>query len=388
MISKHIDSIVFQDVQELLDNSVAESKTIEYKLTLPTSANSDKIPFLAEICSFANTAGGDLLIGIEEDNGVPTSIQGCQVADPDSEVLRLDSTIRTGLDPRFSSFTVRALPLPTLKAYAFLIRTDRSPTSPHKVTANDKFYGRTSAGKYPLDVGELRHAFALSQQIADRIQSFRTDRFIAIRANEAPLQLAQGLKMVLHILPLTAFTGGNQLDIAAWYRGQGPRFQPLGSSSYGYALNLEGVLAYSGSRSDSHRSYTQLYRTGAIEAVEVYGPRDGKRYLPSVRYEQVITDFVRHTLQLLTHFSVEPPTCVFLSFLDAQGYQLGTNRFFDFDELHALERQDYRFPEVWIDDYKTDVACALKPVFDMVWNAFGLIGSYNYDENGQWNAQR
>lgn len=27
---------------------------------------------------------------------------------------------------------------------------------------------------------------------------------------------------------------------------------------------------------------------------------------------------------------------------------------------------------------------ALKPAFDMVWNAFGVVRSWNYDETGNW----
>jgi hypothetical protein len=45
---------------------------------------------------------------------------------------------------------------------------DRSWIAPHRVKANDKFYGRNSKGKYPLDVSELRTAFMLSEQLTEK----------------------------------------------------------------------------------------------------------------------------------------------------------------------------------------------------------------------------
>ena len=29
----------------------------------------------------------------------------------------------------------------------------------------------------------------------------------------------------------------------------------------------------------------------------------------------------------------------------------------------------------------------LRPIFDMVWNTFGFIGSLNYDDQGKWVGQ-
>ena len=41
---------------------------------------------------------------------------------------------------------------------------------------NSRFYSRNSAGKYALDVAELRGAFALSASVGERIREFRDFR--------------------------------------------------------------------------------------------------------------------------------------------------------------------------------------------------------------------
>ena len=61
MIPKPLDAIEHADLRALIDNGVRESKSIEYKRELLGNANSEKVPFLAAVSSFANTGGGDLL---------------------------------------------------------------------------------------------------------------------------------------------------------------------------------------------------------------------------------------------------------------------------------------------------------------------------------------
>jgi len=45
-------------------------------------------------------------------------------------------------------------------------------------------------------------------------------------------------------------------------------------------------------------------------------------------------------------------------------------------------------PEVVVDDYGKEPAKVLKPLFDMVWNAWGYPRSLNYDEQDNWVGQR
>jgi hypothetical protein len=56
-----IDSITEDHLQSLIDDQVAELRIIEYKRELPGRSDGEKREFLADVCSFANTAGGDLI---------------------------------------------------------------------------------------------------------------------------------------------------------------------------------------------------------------------------------------------------------------------------------------------------------------------------------------
>ena len=69
-----------------------------------------------------------------------------------------------------------------------------------------KFYSRNSAGKYPLDVSEIRAAFLMSETTGQRIRSFRTDRLATIIADEMPVKLEKQQRLVFHIMPLASFS--------------------------------------------------------------------------------------------------------------------------------------------------------------------------------------
>jgi hypothetical protein len=190
--NKLLEAIEERDLQALIDNQVSERKTIEYKEALPSNADGDKKEFLADVSSFANASGGDLIYGIREQSGVPVELSGLELSDVDAEILRLESCIQTGIAPRlFRIVETHPVALPSKQRYAILIRIRKSWTAPHMVTfKNDsKFFSRDSRGKHQLDVSELRSAFLLSETAAERIRNFRAEHISNVIAGETPVLL-------------------------------------------------------------------------------------------------------------------------------------------------------------------------------------------------------
>ena len=110
MIPKPIASISLSDLQALVADAVPEGKTLDYKQASPGPTDSDKKEFLADVSSFSNTAGGDLIFGIPENQGA--SVAGFTTGDIDLELRRLDSLLATGVKaacqiPRRSSSFAR-----------------------------------------------------------------------------------------------------------------------------------------------------------------------------------------------------------------------------------------------------------------------------------------
>jgi hypothetical protein len=262
MISKRLEDVSEVDLEHLLANSVPEGKTIEYKKALPSNSDGDKKEFLADVSSFANTAGGDLIFGIDEAQGAPFGIPGLDISDPDAEVRRLDSIINDGLEPR-ARFANRVIQRGG-KLPALIVRTDRSWIGPHRVVfkGHDKFYARNSAGKYPMDVSELRSAFTLASSLPERVREFRQQRIAKLRNNKTPVPLVMGAsRTILHCIPLESFSRTVQYDVVK-YSQQAAKLPPLiQEGSWSSRINLDGIVMLSHFDRGSI-SYSQLFRNG------------------------------------------------------------------------------------------------------------------------------
>ncbi|MCK4822677.1 hypothetical protein KA005_43340, partial [bacterium] len=267
--------------------------------------------------------------------------------------------------------------------YVIIIRVKRSWNAPHRITFKDhsKFYGRNSAGKYPLDVSELRNAFNLAQELYSGVKQFRRERIYSIFAyDELPVGLLQGGRIALHIVPLSAFMP-ELLDIIP-NLNHPSEFRPLGAHGWNHKRNIDGVVTYSGRRGELSNSYCQLYRSGIIETVVVLAPwEDGRLILPSEWYEKEILEFVKSYLSIIKRIGIDPPFYIFVSLLGMKEYHLGVG-YDTFSRGDSLNKEIAMLPEAIIEDITDDPAKLLRPVFDMIWNAFGYERSFNYDQNG------
>lgn len=382
MIQKALEYIEPADFQNLVDDEVRENKTIEYKLQLPDNTNTDKARFLAVVSSFSNADGGDLLLGVKEAEGAPTEFLGIELSDPDKEVLRLDHIIANGLEPRLPRVDIRPVKLNDTR-YVVVIRVAKSWTFPHRVKQNNHFYGRNSAGKYPLDVGEIRTAFTLSETIIERIRNFRTERIAKIYNDDGPVPLLHGGTAVLHLLPLSAFTETPHLDLSDQHRVTPP---PLTTTGCSFRNNLDGVVSFSVEESGLETSYTQLFRSGMIEGVGVFKANHGLPLnISSLILERELIRSLGDYFTKLKVLNVEPPYYLFLTLVKVRGWRLAV-----YESEHKLKeqlplREDMlKLPEVVIEDVGARPDAILRPAFDLIWNAFGFGNCTDYNVDGEW----
>ncbi len=387
LINRNINQVTEEDLQVLIDNAVLESKTIEYKQSLPGNSDSDKKEFLADVSSFANASGGDLIYGITEDKGVPVSLEGLDIDNIDKEKSRLDNIIRTGIEPRILGIDIRPINLSNAKT-AIVIRIPKSWISPHRVTykGHGHFYTRGANGKYPMDVEELRVSFNLSETIAQKIRMFREDRIAKIYANETPVPFYENAKIVLHLIPVMSFNPGQRYEIKK-VKFLKSNTAPIYCSGWDNRFNFDGYITYSSGRESKSHSYLQLYNNGIIEAVEglLLKPDYQGLKIPSVAYEEELINALSRYLDLLKKLNIEPAIFIFLSLLGVKGYTMAIKNFWG--DVYPIDRDILLLPEVVIENYNVEAQHILKPCFDSIWNACGLPESLNYDENGDWNAR-
>lgn len=389
MIPKPLDQIDFADLQAIVDN-VREGKTIEFKQAMPGKTDDEKKKFLRAVSSLANTAGGDLLIGVKAQQGLAKAIPGIPGDTIDDMQLRLSQLLATQLEPRLPKVDFHHVDCGE-NCRVLIIRVQRSWLAPHRIRIDNTFYGRNSAGNYPLDVSELRTAFTLSEAVADRIRKFRTDRLIKIAAGETPLRMHSVPALVIHVVPLSTFADGRNLNIVEEIANG--HVMPLPPEGFGqpndYGPNLDGFITFTNQPNGLARAYAQVFRTGAVEGVYLLPLDDaGIPFLASQTFENIIISALRNYFRFLNDIELPPPTFVFLSLCGVRGCHLRQQRAeyreSGYYNAGPLKEDVVTLPDVIIDTESTDLPSAMRLAFNTIWNAFGFPQSDKYNARGEW----
>ena len=403
-----LSSIEAADMLALHENAVAEGKTLEYKRDLPGGVDEQKREFLADVSSLANAAGGHLVFGIEESEGVPASVLGIEGIDPDAETLRLENIIRDGISPRILGVGIRMVPVSNGKLVP-LIRVPRSWSGPHMVTFKNlsRFFSRTSAGKCQLDVSEIRSAFVSSESASQSLRNFRLQRVSDLVSGQSPVALPESGIIVLHSIPMAAAGDlSNPIyDLANLTATEVCSLRTISGQVMDCRPNFDGIVGVGSP--DPTEDYVQVFRSGAVEiadasileeqqvtpryirAGQMPQPLPHTKWIRHIAFEEGVIQALQTTVQFQTQIGVEPPLLVSLSLVKVSGYRIYLENVFRPNLGHQIDRDVLLFPEILIETLpQVDLPALLKPTFDMVWNAAGYPRSLNYDAQGNRRPRR
>src|SRR5579871_1598297 len=250
LIEKRIDDIDKSTIDSLVTNSVSERRTLDYKESLPGSADDDKREFLTDVASFANASGGDIVYGVADERdekgratGIPCSAEGVSISNIGEHKARLESSARDGIAPRIPGIEFRIVD-GFSKGPVLVVRIPKSWIGPHMVTFKNfsRFFSRNSTGKYQLDVGEIRSAFIESTLMGDKLRNFRAERISKALQGETAVPLGNGVKMVLHLVPLSSMSPGRLRDVTAEASKLTQLLRPMQEASYLGRYNLDGFF--------------------------------------------------------------------------------------------------------------------------------------------------
>jgi hypothetical protein len=377
---KYPSQITEQDLQSLILDREAEGKTFEYKRDVVGKVEADKKEFLYDVSSFANTNGGCLIFGMEEEKGYPSSLVGLENVNPDQEILRLEQMLRDGVRPPIIGVESAAIALNNGNV-ALVMRIPRSWNPPHQVIYQNafRFYGRGTNGKYQLDVDELRSVFSISASAAERIKLFRIERIAKIVSGDTPVSLEAGGKMVVHLLPLSAFTSQQTFDVNKLYNDHSSLVGVLrrGGSPI---CNVDGVLLASPNRPASR--YAQAFRNGCVEVVADWSAEaNGGNFLP-IAFEKNLIEHVYRGKQLFQSIGVSPPVVIMVTLLGMKGWRILMQ--YSESSAAAFDRDPMFIPELILQAFNGLVQNEVKPILDGIWNAAGSPQSPSYNREGQF----
>jgi len=392
MINRRIDEIDQAAIQELVDGQVAEGRTLEYKQQLPGRTDSEKKEFLADVSSFANTSGGDIVYGMVErrdSDGRPTDLpeeaRGLADLNLAAERQRLESIVRAGVEPRIPG--VRMVQVDGFPdGPALVIRIPRSWITPHMVKfgGTSRFYARNSGGKYQMDVTEIRSSFLRSEEVPKRIREFRDERLGRLLSGESPVsKLHAGPLLVTHTVPVEAIASVQRIDVLDNVPSPS-ELRPPGASGWDHRYNLDGFLTHNTSAMQPDATaYLQVFRDGRIEAVRVldHHDLDDGRYIFAGNITRLILEMAGRSLRVVNSLGLSAPIVVLVSMIGVGGCRVLTSRR-GHSAPHALDRDTIVFPDASSNDLAVAPSELLRQVLDLFFQAAGWPQCIYFDAEG------
>lgn len=370
MISKRIESMEFADVVALVDAKRAEDRRIDFKMELPGGRDDDKKELLADVSSFANADGGDLIFGVRESDGVASEVTGLDATIADATILRLEALVRDGLQPRIVGVRSKFLEDPdNIGRGVLVMRIPASMSSPHQVVfaRRNRFYTRHSKGKAEMDVNELRQAFVGAAEALPRLRSAH-----GTLPQISPVPLA-GPSLLVSVMPLSLGREHRQLELRKFEDGVIPSW----GGSLDYRQTLEGFLMWAPTGAGSY-AQAMTYRAGWVETWTAQESRSqpDQKYIWAYRVEEDLEKMVRRSVGKLRDHGIEGPWLAQASLLTVKGYGLYVDTWSGND---ATDRELIRFSEVILDEVADDT---LLPIKRELWWAFGV------DRPDGWKAPK
>jgi hypothetical protein len=204
--------------------------------------------------------------------------------------------------------------------------------------------------------------------------------------------MPNGVKWVVHLIPVSAMAGRTQIDIQALNSGSFAQFNQRDWGGATRTLNLDGMAVHPGIRPEHEGraySYVQVFRSGVLEGAR-FGGRlvDDRKIIPggdmSAYFRERLTTFIA----AIRLFGVSGPAIMGAALLDTTGYALGVrNTRSGMSEVSEVaDRPDMVVPEAWMEDIEsvTDVDVLVRPLLDVLYQSFDVERCFEYGEKGQW----
>jgi len=177
-LTKPTSELTYEDIEALTSPSEPESIMLDYKSTIAGSER-DKAELAKDICAFANSQGGYLVIGVEERNGKPVHppcgtqrrIERQQVEEWVEQVANSNIAQRVHID-------IKAISIPNSDLCIVVVYVPVSIRMPHMVTYQRdnkyyrRFFKRHQYESLPAEEYEVREMFERGARMVNEVVAY------------------------------------------------------------------------------------------------------------------------------------------------------------------------------------------------------------------------
>ena len=370
LLGKNFDDIDAQTIESLI-YAGSESIHLEFKRETYGKSDKDKKELLKDVSAFANALGGHLIIGINEENGIASNFYPLKKTDVDSELRRLETIIRVGVEPKIIGLRIKSVEV--TDGSIILIHVPKSFNPPHRVISgnSNRFHIRNSAGVHEISLEELRMLFGEQRSIEERARAFVGERFLRIQAGDGiiPIAVSDGA-LVMHLVPLPDFGARQRIEILV-LKKQWTFFKTIIDQNSDTSVNLDGCC-FSSKSDDDYHEYTHVFRDGSLEAISTKAFPNMKVLGGPNGLPKKLTYTISRYMKGLRMVEASPPILLQISAMNIKNIEMKYDAFSSSDP--SYNRDILHLPSSLITEYRDnyDYTNVMAEQLNFLWNAFGI----------------
>lgn len=376
------------DLVSLVQSGRVEGPMLEYKAALCDTNDRGNREFLLDVCSLANSNGGDIVVGISEqrdENGPtgapnPEAALGIECDNPEQVLASLENRILDSIDERLL-IESHAVDLGGRRK-ALVFRVPNSVDKPHRVAYQGKisFPARRERQRYELNATEIKD---MVMRTSSKLDSAETEIMHSLSKRVAS---QGGPTLTVTIVPVFtrnfAFDFRRREVIDAFGRidltGLGrlgftePRFSVEGLTRRGFGNGVNVILGHNGLL-----RLTVLMQGTTMGEIRSFHPLTPDLYIRGLaRGCGAIYETAGLTAPALLGAAIDVPSPSVTNYGDAR-----------FDDGYRVYPFSKVYPSVLLEHFDAEVDARVRPLCDLIHLSFGEARSHAFNSDGAWIYQ-
>lgn len=378
-------------LEALVQDRAQESVHLDFKREQPSKKEDGRRELLKDVCALANTEGGRIVYGVDEDDEACASrIAPIVGEESDAAQRRLDQSIVDGIQPRLVGCTVTALPVGP--GYVLVVDVPPQYGGPFQSFFNNqrRFTYRQGTMNIDMDYNQLRAAFQMRGRALQEASAWRRSRLNHLNDAIRRKRMEDKAWLFVHIMPFSALFDGNLIDLNALAKAHRSVIHDHADFR---TFTAEGMLFQDARPGQRPTEFVRFFRSGLAEFgwTGDKGSHAGDLFIKGLTAAMTIRHLVDRCAQILVECGVSGPAYISLSGLLIEGHRL----------LYRGPDWDEQTPEPWESEMEPpmlevsslselasspDTWC--RPLSDMLFQTFGLERCPYYDRYDAWRPPR